>query len=430
MVNTANYQATPEYIDYFRKLIAIAESGDTETSADLLFHAGTMISSRMQELSGQLQAASAAAKIDHEILPTGQGEYQVKRYDSEARAKRVTDALHLSKSTDEGQSPPTRDQLLGAGMFPDVANFLVPRLESAYLTARADHPSERARARAACDAMGLSRKPGNPHEEEQPNYLFRYAELVANRANHPDISRGAEFTNGIYERISAKLSQQKPGWDAHWQRVYRLVRRADKTKPPTELIVALVNRYRQMSKATYGNELFRQATKFANDNGLIETNNTHTLEFAEDGMFTCPRMPGGLRLSSQGCASSYQRGKKSEPWEIAHHCQGCEIGAGNAGEVRSRKLGWTDFKPKLMSRPLHTMDEIYLLTAKDLVHGGYWFGDDIDQQLRVNRKKAIARIASRIKERWREFRESIDSEGEQEMAINKWRRGVGRPGRR
>lgn len=49
-------------------------------------------------------------------------------------------------------------------------------------------------------------------------------------------------------------------------------------------------------------------------------------------LIACPRMPGGLRLSPASCARSYQAGKTAEPWETSHHCQGCEIGARNAGE--------------------------------------------------------------------------------------------------
>jgi len=60
-------------------------------------------------------------------------------------------------------------------------------------------------------------------------------------------------------------------------------------------------------------------------------------------MFTCPRMPGGLRLSPASCASSYQRGKKAEKWETAHLCQGCDIGAQHAGEVVA----------KIVERPMH-----------------------------------------------------------------------------
>ena len=50
------------------------------------------------------------------------------------------------------------------------------------------------------------------------------------------------------------------------------------------------------------------------------------------GLFTCPRMPGGLRLMPKSCASYYIAGKRAEPWETVHHCQGCEIGARHAGE--------------------------------------------------------------------------------------------------
>lgn len=49
-------------------------------------------------------------------------------------------------------------------------------------------------------------------------------------------------------------------------------------------------------------------------------------------MFLCPRMPGGLRLSTSSCAISYQHGKVAESWETAHICQGCQIGARHAGE--------------------------------------------------------------------------------------------------
>lgn len=50
------------------------------------------------------------------------------------------------------------------------------------------------------------------------------------------------------------------------------------------------------------------------------------------GLFTCPRMPGGLRLMPVSCAANYRAGKRAEPWETTHRCQGCAIGARHAGE--------------------------------------------------------------------------------------------------
>jgi len=50
-------------------------------------------------------------------------------------------------------------------------------------------------------------------------------------------------------------------------------------------------------------------------------------------LFTCPNQPGGLRLTAGSCAASYQRGKRAEPWDGAHRCRGCEIGARHAEEV-------------------------------------------------------------------------------------------------
>lgn len=53
---------------------------------------------------------------------------------------------------------------------------------------------------------------------------------------------------------------------------------------------------------------------------------------AED-YFICPRQPGELRLSTGACSKLYQRAKKSEPWDAAHHCKGCAIGARHSGEA-------------------------------------------------------------------------------------------------
>ena len=48
--------------------------------------------------------------------------------------------------------------------------------------------------------------------------------------------------------------------------------------------------------------------------------------------FQCPTQPGSLILSPKSCADMYQRGKRAEKWETAHHCRGCPIGAKHAGE--------------------------------------------------------------------------------------------------
>lgn len=53
---------------------------------------------------------------------------------------------------------------------------------------------------------------------------------------------------------------------------------------------------------------------------------------AASDLVACPRIPGALRLSTASCARSYKAGKSAEPWETAHHCLGCEIGARHAGE--------------------------------------------------------------------------------------------------
>lgn len=52
-----------------------------------------------------------------------------------------------------------------------------------------------------------------------------------------------------------------------------------------------------------------------------------------DDIFTCPNMPGGLRLSVASCADSYRRGKTAQAWQTLHHCKGCAIGALHAGEA-------------------------------------------------------------------------------------------------
>lgn len=49
-------------------------------------------------------------------------------------------------------------------------------------------------------------------------------------------------------------------------------------------------------------------------------------------LFTCPRQPGDLRLSSAACAQLFARGKRAESWDPVRRCQGCPIGAAHAGE--------------------------------------------------------------------------------------------------
>lgn len=48
-------------------------------------------------------------------------------------------------------------------------------------------------------------------------------------------------------------------------------------------------------------------------------------------LFTCPRHPGGLRLTESSCAAQWQRGRLAAPWDSVYRCHGCEIGAANAG---------------------------------------------------------------------------------------------------
>lgn len=48
-------------------------------------------------------------------------------------------------------------------------------------------------------------------------------------------------------------------------------------------------------------------------------------------LFTCPRHPGGLRLTESSCAAQWQRGRLAAPWDSVYRCHGCAIGAANAG---------------------------------------------------------------------------------------------------
>jgi len=48
--------------------------------------------------------------------------------------------------------------------------------------------------------------------------------------------------------------------------------------------------------------------------------------------FVCPRHAGALLIAPAACARMYARGKKAAPWDAAHLCRGCEIGARHAGE--------------------------------------------------------------------------------------------------
>jgi len=49
-------------------------------------------------------------------------------------------------------------------------------------------------------------------------------------------------------------------------------------------------------------------------------------------LFTCPKYPGELRLTSRACAQSWRKALHPVPGEPAAICHGCTIGAEYAGE--------------------------------------------------------------------------------------------------
>lgn len=76
----------------------------------------------------------------------------------------------------------------------------------------------------------------------------------------------------------------------------------------------------------------------------------------ETPLFLCPRHPGGLRLTENGCAHGWRRAKKMR----VGACLGCDIGARCAGETVAA------------SRPMATADRLCgrcLGLARRLVYG-------------------------------------------------------------
>jgi len=49
-------------------------------------------------------------------------------------------------------------------------------------------------------------------------------------------------------------------------------------------------------------------------------------------LFTCPRIPGSLRLSKSACSSNYVKSKKIDGFERWPHCQNCAVGQKNSNQ--------------------------------------------------------------------------------------------------
>ena len=51
-------------------------------------------------------------------------------------------------------------------------------------------------------------------------------------------------------------------------------------------------------------------------------------------LFTCPSIPGNLRLTAISCSNQWKRSAEKKPGkgEVLFECRGCEIGAKNSGE--------------------------------------------------------------------------------------------------
>lgn len=48
-------------------------------------------------------------------------------------------------------------------------------------------------------------------------------------------------------------------------------------------------------------------------------------------IFDCPNHPGNLRISTATCKTWWLKGRKAAPWDRLAPCNGCRIGARNAG---------------------------------------------------------------------------------------------------
>jgi hypothetical protein len=351
-----------EDIDYIRRCIKLANGGDYKEAAHLLFIAGSMIEANMPELAGRLKQAARWEINGCEVDSEGRAKYPGKQYAADGLSRGITAALCLNKPDDGGQPAPTEQQMVDAGMLRVVAEYLAPRLASAYKKARADGSTSNARARAVREEMGLSRPAGKP-------------------------------------------SGDRAGTD--------------------EFIVAMGFFF---SRNTSYQDLREQVFDYAKEHGLGEIGGVKpadgkaekppTIEYGSDGNFTCPKLPGGLHLARAACANLYQRGKRADPWETAHHCRGCMIGARHAGEGKpssqiaesaSTLKGWDEFELALPPpRKAHTREEAAKRAAKWLldirVGDGsprYFFGADIERIRRSNLNKAIDRLATRILDAWK-----------------------------
>ncbi len=264
------YQVTQEDINYFRRLIALSNPGNTattaalllaaETTADLLFISETMIKKDMPELAKRLHDAACAANM---------------AINSDKRANEITKALCLSQRTDQGQPPPCRDELENAGLTLELADFLAPRLEGAYRTARESHLTTNHRARGIVLAMGLARPQGNPPKQPSPpNTLWRYAELQAKREiKSSDTPKDhLELINEIFLKIDAELNKLNSGkfekaparrnnaesgelnkldsevfgkeWKKRWDEIRIYVNQQDGINPSPALIMAEIEMFR------------------------------------------------------------------------------------------------------------------------------------------------------------------------------------------
>jgi len=48
-------------------------------------------------------------------------------------------------------------------------------------------------------------------------------------------------------------------------------------------------------------------------------------------LFRCPKIPGGLTLTTEACATSWKKSRHAKPWDgIRWYCSGCDIGMANA----------------------------------------------------------------------------------------------------
>lgn len=259
-----------EDLYYFRSLIALANSGDSsttaakqlaaESAADLLFISSTMIEKGMAELAKQLRDASIAAK-----MTSG----------SDERANEITKALCLSKRNDQGQAPPSRDDLENAGLILDLADFLATKLDAAYRTARVPHKTTNHRARAVVHAMGLNRPQGTPPKQpSSPDTLWRYAELQAERefksSDTPE-DRLA-LINKKFLKIDAELNSLDSGrfGEARQTRLdemRRTVRQKDEITPTHALIMAQIEMFRSATTEYAEAVAFHKAN---NENLLFE----------------------------------------------------------------------------------------------------------------------------------------------------------------